>query len=141
MIPSIGFGCPLLEGTWLSSIQKFESFNKKWANIDDKPWSFMTQTQGHEVIIFNNMKQMFISTPEIEIKMGARKIKLPPKKEKINFNILGCTDKSVVLKYERYDKAQISELHFENDNTYWEYMGSSDADGNSHLREYYTKIK
>ena len=53
MIPSLGFCCPSLEGTWTSSIQKFESFNKKWANIDDKAWSFMTQTQGHETIVFN----------------------------------------------------------------------------------------
>ncbi len=141
LIPSVGFCCPSLEGTWSSSIQNFESFNKKWANIDDKAWSYMTQTQGHEVIVFNNMKEMLISTPEIEVKMGERKVKLPPKKEQINFSILGCTDNSVVLQYERYGKAQISQLHFENDNTYWEYMGAPGSDGNSHIREYYTKAK
>ena len=139
MIPSVGFCCPSLEGTWSSSIQKFESFNKRWANIDDKAWSFMTQTQGHEVVVFNNMKGMLIATPEIEVKMGERKMKLPSKEEQIDFNILGCTDKSIVLEYERYGKAQISQLHFEDDNTYWEYMGTSDSDGNSHIREYYTK--
>jgi hypothetical protein len=139
MIPSLGFCCPSLEGTWTSSIQKFESFNKKWANIDDKAWSFMTQTQGHETIVFNNVQEMLIATPEIEVNMGERKMKLSPKKEQISFTTLGCTDKSIVLQYERYGKAQISQLHFENDDTYWEYMGASGSDGNSHIREYYTK--
>jgi hypothetical protein len=141
IIPSVGFCCPSFEGTWSSSIQKFESFNKKWANIDDKAWSYMTQTQGHEVIVFNNMKEMVISTPEIEIKMGERKMKFAAKKEQINFSILGCTDNSIVLQYERYGKAQISQLQFENANTYWEYMGDPGSDGNSHIREYYTKAK
>ncbi|NOU51441.1 hypothetical protein HG263_12965 [Pseudoalteromonas sp. JBTF-M23] len=141
MIPSIGFCCPSLEGTWQSSIQKFELFNKKWANVGDKAWSFMIQTQGYEVIEFNNANKMHISTPEIEVKMGEKKMKLPAKEEHIKFDILGCTHQSIVLKYERYGKAQLTQLHFEKDNTYWEYMGTSDGDGNSHVREYYNKVK
>lgn len=141
ILPSVGSCCPSLEGTWSSSIDKFEFFNKKWANIDEKAWSFMAQTQGREVIIFSDMKEMFIATPEIEVKMGERKMKIPSKEENISFNILGCTDKSIVLEYERYGKIQISQLHFENENTYWEYMGTSGGDGNSHIREYYTKVE
>lgn len=73
MIPSVGFCCPSLEGAWLSSLQKFESFNRKWANIDDKAWSFMIQNQGHEVIVFNQMKEMLIAILEVKVKMGAKK--------------------------------------------------------------------
>ena len=60
MMPSIGFCCPALEGTWSSSSEKFEFFNKRWANVDEKAWSFMTQTQGHEVIMFKNKNNMLI---------------------------------------------------------------------------------
>ena len=141
LVPSVAFSCPSLDGTWTSSIQKFELFNKKWANIEDKAWSFMTQTQGHEVIEFNDMKEMIIVTPKIEIKVGDRSMKVPAKREQINFDVLGCTDKSIVLKYERAGKARISKLHFDNNNTFWEYMGVSGSDGNSHIREYYTKTK
>ncbi|NQZ80884.1 MAG: hypothetical protein HRT52_07690 [Colwellia sp.] len=141
MIPSVAFCCPSLEGTWSSSLEKFESFNKKWANIDKRAWSYMSQTQGYETIIFKDNKQMFVSTPEIAMKMGDKVMQLPSKEEQISFNVLGCTDNSIVLKYNRYGKTHISHLQFENDNTYWEYMGTSDSDGNSHIREYYTKTK
>lgn len=141
MIPTVAFCCPSLEGTWSSSLEKFESFNMKWANIEDRPWSFMSQTQGFETIIFSSNNEMLISTPEIEVKIGEKVMKRPPHEEKISFDVLGCTDNNIVLKYERYGKARISQLHFENDNTFWEYMGVAGRDGNSHIREYYTKTK
>ncbi|WP_227006681.1 hypothetical protein [Shewanella donghaensis] len=141
MIPSVAFSCPSLEGTWSSSLEKFDSFNKKWAKIDKKAWSFMSQTQGFETITFKSNKEMFISTPVIEVKMGDKTMKLPSKEEQISINVLGCTDKSIVLKYDRYGKKHISQLQFEDDKTYWEYMGTAGSDGNSHIREYYTKTK
>ena len=141
MIPSVAFSCPSLEGTWESSKEQFETFNKRWANIDSKAWSFMTQTQGLEVITFKNNKVMIIATPEFELKMGDRKIKRPPKEERINIDILGCTDKNIALKYERNGEVKISQLHFESDNTFWEYMGVAGRSGNGHIREYYTKTR
>ncbi|WDE07589.1 hypothetical protein SG34_012280 [Thalassomonas viridans] len=141
LAPDIAFSCPSLQGTWLSSLEKFESFNNRWANIDDRAWSFMEQTQGHEIIKFNDNNEMLVSTPEIEVKVGEKTMKLPPNEERINFSVLGCTDKSIALKYQRYGKMRISQLHFENDNTYWEYMGTSASDGNSHIREYYVKAE
>ena len=141
MVPSVGFCCPSLEGTWSSSIEKFETFNKRWANVDHKAWSFMVQTQGHEDITFINNKEMIIVTPEIEIKMGNKKIRQPSKKERITINVLGCTDKNIVFKYERNGKVKISQLHFENDDVFWEYMGVVGRNGNSHIREYYTKAR
>jgi len=140
MVPSVAFSCPSLEGTWSSSLEKFESFNQKWARVDDKAWAFMSQTQGHETIIFNE-KEMLISTPEIVVKVGDKSMKLPAKDEQVTIKVLGCTDNSIVLKYERYGEEHISQLQFENTNTYWEYMGSSGSDGNSHIREYYIKTK
>lgn len=140
MIPSVGFCCPTVEGAWSSSIEKFKTFNKRWANVDDKAWSFMIQTQGHEVITFKNNKEMIITTPELELKMGDKKIKRPSKEERINIDILGCTDKSIVLKYERDGKVKISQLHFDNDDTFWEYMGVAGRSGNGHIREYYNKL-
>jgi hypothetical protein len=141
IVPNVAFGCPSLEGTWSSSIEKFETFNKRWANIDNKAWSFMLQTQGHEVITFKSNTMMIIATPELELKMGERKIKRAPKEERININVLGCTDKNVVLKYERNGEVKISQLHFENDDTFWEYMGVAGRSGNGHIREYYTKMQ
>jgi len=141
MIPSVAFSCPLLEGPWSSSKEKFEAFNKRWANVDSKAWSFMVQTQGHEVITFRDNTKMIIVTPELELKMGDRTIKQPPKEERINIEVLGCTDKSIVLKYKRNDKVKISQLHFENDDTFWEYMGGAGKSGNGHIREYYTKTR
>ncbi len=141
MIPSIGFCCPSLEGTWSSSLEKFQGFNKQWANVNNNAWSFMIQTQGHEEITFNGNTEMIIVTPKIDIKMGDKKITQPPKKEHISIDVLGCTDKSIVLKYERSGKIKISQLHFENEDVFWEYMGVAGRDGNSHIREYYTKTK
>jgi len=141
MMPSVAPACPLLEGTWSSSLEKFEHFNKRWANIDKKAWSFMVQTQGHEVITFKGNTEMIIATPELELSMGERKIKRPSKEERINIDVLGCTDKNIVLKYERNGEVKISQLHFESDNTYWEYMGVAGRSGNGHIREYYTRTK
>jgi len=139
MIPSVGLCCPSLQGTWSSSLDKFETFNKRWANVDNKAWSFMLQTQGHEEITFKGNKEMIIVTPEIEIKIGDKSMKIPRKEENININILGCSDKSISLKYERNGKVKISQFHFENEGVFWEYMGVPGRDGNSHIREYYTK--
>lgn len=139
VLPNIAMSCPTLTGTWTSSSEKFELFNKKWANVEDNAWAFMTQTQGKEVITFNNKQEMRINTPDIEITMGEKTMTMPAKEERINYSILGCTDSSIVLQFERYGKTQISQLHFENETTYWEYMGNSQNDGNSHIREYYTK--
>jgi hypothetical protein len=141
MIPNVAFSCPSLEGTWSSSKEKFESFNKRWANVDNKAWSFMVQTQGHEVITFTGNTKMLIATPELELTMGDRKIKRPSQEERINIDVLGCTDKNIVLKYERNGEVKISQLHFENDDTFWEYMGVAGRSGNGHIREYYTKIR
>lgn len=141
LLPNVAFSCPSLQGSWSSSLEKFESFNKKWANVDNSAWSFMEQTQGHEIITFNSSTEMLVVTPEIEVKLGEKTMKLPAKEERINFSVLGCTQQSIVLQYQRYGKAQISQLHFENDNTYWQYMGAAGSDGNSHIREYYTKTK
>jgi len=141
MIPNVAFACPSLEGTWSSSIGKFESFNKRWANIDDNAWSFMVQTQGKEIITFNANTSMIIVTPELEFNMGGNKIKRPSKKEHIKIDVLGCTDTNIVLKYERDGEVKISQFHFENDDTFWEYMGVAGKSGNGHIREYYSKIK
>ncbi len=139
IVPSIGYCCPSLEGTWSSSLEKFASFNKQWANVENKPWSYMTQTQGHESINFTGKNEMVISSPATAIKMGNRTIEHPASEERITFDILGCTEKSIALQYKRYGKTEISQLHFENENTYWIYMGAAGSDGNSHIREYYTK--
>ena len=141
MVPSIGFCCPMLDGTWSSSLEKFESFNQRWAKVDNKPWIYMLQTQGLEVIKFKDNNKMVISFPEIELKMGDRKMKRPSSEQQIQFEVLACTDNSIVLQYERNGHLQISQLHFENDDTYWVYMGAADSDGNSHIREYYTRNK
>jgi len=141
MIPNIAYCCPSLAGTWTSSLDKFESFNKKWANVDPKPWSYMIQTQGLEVIKFTANNEMLISSPEVDLKIGERKIKRPSSTERVKFDILGCSKNSIVLTYERNGNVGISELHFENDDSYWVYMGRAGADGNSHIREYYTRNK
>lgn len=141
IVPSIGFCCPTLDGKWASSLQEFELFNKKWANVDANAWSFMMQTQGHEVIEFNDKNEMLITTPEIKFEMGTKKMTLPAKKELITFDIIGCTENSIALKYERYGKAHITQMHFEKEHTFWQYMGSTGSDGNSHIREFYVKAK
>lgn len=130
-----------IDGTWTSSLEKFESFNKQWANVEDKAWSFMVQTQGMEVIKYKENSEMVVNFPEIQLKMGDKKMKRPSSEEHINFNILGCTSKSVAIQYERHEKTEISQLHFEGEDTYWVYMGVSGAGGNSHIREYYTRNK
>jgi len=139
VFPSVSYCCPSLNGTWTSSLEKFESFNKQWAKVEDKAWSYMLQTQGLEIINFNGKNEMTVSFPGIELKMGDKQMKRPPSQEHITYNVLGCTSKSIALQYERYGEKKISQLHFENDDTYWVYMGAAGADGNSHIREYYTR--
>jgi hypothetical protein len=141
IISSVTVACPSLDGKWLSSLEKFDQFNKRWANVDSKAWSFMLQTQGHELIEYKSSKEMVISSPEIEIKIGDKKMMRPSSEEHMNFNVLGCTENNIVLKYEQNDKVQISTLYFENKDTYWVYMGKVGSDGNSHIREYYMRNK
>jgi len=141
LLPNAAFSCPVLEGEWRSSKDKFTEFNTQWANIESKAWHFMSQTQGLEIIKYQSDGKMIISTPEFELKMGEKVFKKEATEEKLNFQILGCDLNSVVLKYERSGKEQISHIQFENDNTYWEYMGKPGRSGNGHIREYYSKIK
>jgi hypothetical protein len=136
---NVAIACPSLDGKWISSLEKFDQFNKRWANVDTKAWSFMVQTQGHERIEYMGNKEMVVRSPEIELKIGENKMQRPSSEEHINFDILACTDKNIVMKYVRYGAVQISTLHFENKDTYWVYMGTADSDGNSHIREYYTR--
>lgn len=141
LFPSVGFACPSIEGTWVSSLEKFESFNQQWANVEDKPWSFMIQTQGREIISYRDNAEMVIDSPETELEVGDKTITRPSSLERVPFSLLGCTENSVALQYERYGKKEISQLHFENDDLYWVYMGAAGADGNSHIREYYSRQK
>lgn len=141
MIPNIVSACPDLEGTWLSSKEKFVEFNKKWANVETIAWDFMLQNQGIETIEFKPDNTMVISTPEVELVVGERKVKSPASKESIDFSILGCNKRSIAIMYERYGETQISKFHFENPNIYWEYMGVAGRSGNGHIREFYTKVR
>ena len=131
--------CPVLSGEWISSKEKFTSFNKKWANVEPQAWSFMLQTQGKEVVEFTADNQMLITTPEIALKMGEKTITLPASKERIAIKILGCTPDSTVIQYERYDKVHLTHMNFENQNVFWQYMGNPQQDGNSHIREFYVR--
>ena len=137
--PVAGAACPNMEGTWQSSKEKFVAFNKTWANVEERAWAYMLQTQGLEHIVFAPDGQMIIRTPGFELKMGERTIPRPSQEEKINFDVLGCTEKSIVIKYERYGSERISQLHFDSDDSYWVYMGTPGSDGNSHIREFYYK--
>jgi hypothetical protein len=139
LVPCIGYTCPTLDGTWTSSKEKFVEFNKRWANVESKAWNFMIQTQGIETIEFKASGNMIIDTPEVELVMGKNKIKRPSSKEQTTYKILGCNSNSIVLEYQRNGKTQISHLQFDNDNTYWEYMGKPGRSGNGHIREYYTR--
>jgi hypothetical protein len=141
VISTVTFACPSLDGKWLSSFEKFDQFNKRWANVDAKAWSFMVQTQGRELIEYKNNNEMIFTSPEIEIKIGDNTMKRPPSEETVKFNTLGCTEKNIVLKYERNGEAHLSTLNFENKDTYWVYMGKVGSSGNSHIREYYTRNK
>lgn len=138
-IPSISFACPVLEGTWLSSKALFINFNKQWANIEKPAWNFMLQSQGLEKIEFTSTRKMIIRTEKSAIIMGSKTIERPSTTEVLDFEVLGCTPQSMVIQYTRHEKPQISQLQFENDNTYWEYMGKPGRSGNGHIREYYTK--
>lgn len=141
LIPHISYSCPALEGKWLSSVDKFQQFNRQWAHIEDKAWAYMMQTQGKEIINYQTDNVMVITSPEMVISMAGQNITQASSEEKIKFDVLGCTPQSIVIKYERYSQVNISHLQFENDNTYWEYMGTANNSGNSHIREYYTKIQ
>ena len=139
LLPISAKGCPALNGKWMSSLEKFTSFNKKWANVEEQAWSFMLQTQGKEAIEFTVDNLMLITTPEIALKRGEKTITLPASEERIEIEILGCTPDSTVIKFERYDKVHIAHLNFENKNVFWQYMGVPRQDGNSHIREFFVK--
>ena len=139
ILPGVSIACPDLEGTWFSSKEKFIEFNQRWANIDTKAWSFMLQTQGLERIEFAAENKMTINTPESEIKLGERNITNKAKTEEINYRVLGCSEKGVVIEYRRYGDAQISHFQFDDQNTFWEYVGRPGQSGNGHVREFFTR--
>ena len=139
LLPISAQSCPALIGEWESSLEKFTSFNKKWANVEEQAWSFMLQTQGKELVEFTVDNQMLITTPEIALKRGDKTVTLPASEERIAIKILGCTADSTVIQYERYDKEHIAHLNFENKNVFWQYMGVPRQDGNSHIREFFVK--
>ena len=141
IVSSISNACPVLDGNWSSSREKFIDFNQTWANVEPNAWQFLLQNQGLEIIEYKANNHMVINTPEVELTMGDKKITSSASTENINFNVLGCTENSVVIAYERYGQVQISQLHFEDKDTYWMYMGEAGRSGNGHIREYYTRVK
>ena len=137
LLPVTSQACPSLAGKWSSSLAQFQQFNQQWANIEEKAWSFMMQTQGREHITYSADNKMIIDSETTELVIGNKKMTRPAASEQLDFTILGCTNNSIVIQYDRYKQSQIAQLMFEDENNYWQYMGTADGGRNDHIREYY----
>jgi len=132
------FACPEFLGSWKSSKDDTLEFIERWAKIEPKSLDFIKQVTGtmHTEYTKESMK---ITDESRQIEVNGKLVNWEGTKEDVAFEVLGCTDDQVVLKYELFDQDFITVLNFESENIYWVYAGSPGFTGNAHYREFFVR--
>ena len=133
------YACPSLDGVWKSSLSMSRDFNISRSLIEESTREFRDQIIGKSSVTYIDsvVSFTFEKTPEIVIQ---GKI-YPWDLSNITsaYEVLGCTENQMVMKWSAFDTDFITTLNFENDNVYWIYEGMPNGTGNDHTREYFVR--
>lgn len=138
MLSSETFACPDFHGQWKSSKKDTLEFIKLWVKMEPKSLDFTKQIIGTMHISYDE-KSLKISDISRQIKVNGKLSIWGGTEEIVAYELLGCTDNQVVLKYELFDQEVIYILNFENEDTYWIYVGTPSFSGNAHYREFFVR--
>lgn len=136
--------CPKLTGTWKNSLHHFIEFNDRWAKGEKRFRFIHEQAQGKTTVEYRDDGEMsYIMEPremERPSHSGKEKIEIPGFKEETKYEILGCTDRKIAIKYKLRGTQILTLLYFHGNNKYFEYKGDPRLSGHDHIREYFVRV-
>jgi hypothetical protein len=141
---SIAQAEPTLIGQWKSDANLTMSFNTAHAKLDDRKLLLSSQLVGHMTVTFSARDETMVM-PDLDIKNGEGKTsRLPGTQQTNRYRLLGSTPNAIAIaKVESNNGIEsITVYNFEGPDTMWVYSGGSDTVApDSHLREYFVRIK
>ena len=139
VIPSSVAACPDYIGKWRSSRQLTMEFNNRLSSAEPKVRELLPQITGTVAVEFTDREMKFTDVPSRKIVIHGKESEWTGLNETVDYDLLGCTESVVVIRFSLYGAEMISKLHFEDRNTYWEYLGDTNPVINAHAREYFVR--
>ena len=129
-----------LIGTWKSNKELTNKFNHEKSRLTEKQIKFLEQIMGRLVIEYDRDGMAISSMPEYELNMNGNKVKMESNMEVEPYKIIAFDEEYLIMETQsEWLGKHIYRITFENDNTYWIYLG--DGGFSLHAREYFTRIK
>ena len=116
-------------------------FTNKWTKIEERAKSLLEQITGTAVVEYTTSKMIITDIPIKQISINGKQSEWHGLNQTIEYNLLGCTDDSVAIKYSLFGYDFIEQMYFINEDTYWIYSGSAKLTENSHTREFFVRVK
>src|SRR5687767_8336958 len=125
VFPISALCCPSYIGKWKSSREMTMEFNNKFSAAEPKNSELLPQITGTATIEFTKKKLIFTDIPSRKIVIHGKESEWAGTNEAVSYMLLGCTDSTIAIKYSLYNTEFISQLYFQDANTYWEYLGNT----------------
>lgn len=139
LLPTLSISCPDIYGKWKSSSEMTMRFTDKWAKIENRSFEFLKQITGTAEIEYQKNKMILTEIPKRNIIVNGKTMPWEGTNETVAFEVLGCTNNGIAIKYNMSGIEYINLLYFENNDTYWEYAGRPEFTGSAHIREYFVR--
>ena len=136
-VPS--YACPSLDGVWKSSLSMSRDFNISRSKIEERTREFRDQIIGKSSVTYIDSVVNFTYKKIPEIVIQGKKYPWDSFDITSAYEVLGCTENQLVMKWSAFDTNFITTLNFENDSVYWVYEGMPNGTGNDHTREYFVR--
>jgi hypothetical protein len=114
-------------------------FNNKYSPTEPKNSELLPQITGTLTTEYTENNIIFTDIPSRKISIHGKEREWKGINETVSYVLLGCTDSTVAIKYSLYNTEFISQLYFQDKNTYWEYLGNTNPVMNAHSREYFVR--
>ncbi len=129
--------CPEIEGTWKSSAELSNRFNESYAILTDGIKELNSQIYGNSVMTFKS-GVVTLESLISQVTIDGETHEWDGSYEG-TYEILGCTEGSIVLKLKVENLEYLSLIQFNKENTMWIYNGYLFDTGNGHSREYFVR--
>ncbi len=139
LFPCLAYACPDFYGEWASSKELTMSFNRRWANIEERAMSLLNQTTGTATVNYLQNELVLSDIPSRKITINGEQFDWNGTNQTVHYEVLGCTEKMVSIKYRLFDNDFIVTLNFQADDIYWVYSGHPELTENAHTREYFER--
>jgi hypothetical protein len=138
-------GCALkddrLSGKWRSDLELTTNFNENHAILTERQKKLFSQLFGQMEVTYLRPGQCEVFMPKNKTDTGNKAIESDESKVVSEFKIIYKNENQIVILYnDCLLGKKVSILNFDNDNTYWIYIGESGL-FDTHIREYFKKIE